>query len=62
MHVMLYDADSLEYSGRIQILDDGYDFIGVTNERLLEMPKTIPIKGLLSNLICFNLVYDIIEE
>lgn len=59
--VILYDADSLEYSGKIIVEDNSWKFSEVSNEFLVTFTKDMPLKAVLQCLISFNIVYDIIE-
>lgn len=59
--IKLYDADTFEYSGSIVIFDDsGWEFRDMDNQYLEQIAKGMPLKGVLSVLISFNIVYDII--
>jgi len=60
--VKLYDADSLEYAGSIIVMPDNWEYKDVNDDHLIAMTKLMPIKGVLSSLISFNYVYDIIEQ
>lgn len=59
--IELFDADSLEYAGSIEVRGEQWNFADVKNDYLIEITKMMPLKGLLSSLINFNIVYDIIE-
>lgn len=60
--VRLYDADSLEYSGSIQVNGDTWEYVNVTDSFMVQTTTGMPLKAVLSNLIIFNIVYDIIEK
>ncbi len=60
--VILYDADSLEYSGKILVEGSSWQFCDVSNDFLLKFTKGMPLKAVLQCLISFNIVYDIIEK
>lgn len=59
--IILYDADSLEYSGKIIVEDNSWKFSEVSNEFLVTFTKGMPLKAVLQCLISFNIVYDVIE-
>ena len=60
--VILYDADSLEYSGKILVDGNNWQFSEVSNNFLLTFTKGMQLKPMLQCLISFNIVYDIIES
>ena len=58
--VKLFDADSLEPAGLIQMLENSnWEFQDVTDTHMIEVTKNMNIKAVLANLIFFNLVFDI---
>jgi hypothetical protein len=57
--IRLFDADSLEYAGMIMVKGKSWEYRDVHNEHLRAVTVGMPIKGVLANLIYFNLVYDI---
>jgi hypothetical protein len=59
--VILYDADTLEYTGKILVEGGNWQFSEVSNDFLLKFTKGMPLKAVLQCLISFNIVYDIIE-
>ena len=59
--VILYDADTLEYTGKILVEGGNWQFSEVSNDFLLKFTKGMPLKAVLQCLISFNLVYDIID-
>jgi len=59
--IILYDADSLEYTGKILVEGTSWQFSEVSNDFLLKFTKGMPLKAVLQCLISFNIVYDIIE-
>ncbi len=59
--IILYDADSLEYSGKILVEGNSWQFSEVSNDFLVKFTKGMPLKAVLQCLISFNIVYDIIE-
>ncbi len=60
--VILYDADSLEYSGKILVDGNNWQFSEVSNNFLVTFTKGMQLKAMLQCLISFNIVYDIIES
>jgi len=58
--VKLYFSDSLEYAGSIIHNGKVWEFKDVEDEHLIKVTKGLALKGVLANLIYFNLVYDII--
>jgi len=60
--VILYDAYSLEYSGKILVDGNNWQFSEVSNNFLLTFTKGMQLKAMLQCLISFNIVYDIIES
>ena len=61
--IKLYNADTFEYSGSIMIFNDSdWEFRDMENHFLVEITKGMPLKGVLSVLISFNIVYDIIPS
>ncbi len=59
--IKLYDADTLEYAGSMKVNKGEWHYEGVTDEFLVQMTTGLPLKGALSSLITFNMVYDVIE-
>lgn len=59
--IILYDADTTEYSGKIIVEGSQWHFVEVSNAYLATFTKGMPLKAMLPCLISFNLVYDIIE-
>lgn len=60
--VKLFDADSLEYAGSIEVRGFDWNYAEVKDENLIKMTSGMPVKGVLAMLINFNLVYDIISQ
>ncbi len=60
--IKMYDADTLEYAGSIQVYGKMWSFAGIDNSDLTRLTRGMPLKGVLMSLISFNLVYDIIYE
>ncbi len=57
----LYNSDSLKYEGSIIQEGQEWKYKDVNNDHLVEVTKGMPLKAVLSNLIFFDLVYDVIE-
>jgi len=60
--VELFDADSLEYCGCILVNGTQWEYKDTQDQHMMEITAGMPLKGVLSCLINFNLVYDLIEE
>ncbi|PKL40602.1 MAG: hypothetical protein CVV44_03090 [Spirochaetae bacterium HGW-Spirochaetae-1] len=61
MEIKLYDADTMEYAGSILVNGGDWEYRDVDHEHLISVTKGMPLKAVLSNLIMFNFVYDILE-
>ncbi len=61
MEIKLYHIDSLVYSGSIEVLDGTWKYRGVENDHLISVTEGMPLKAVLSCLVAFDLVYDVIE-
>ncbi len=59
--IKLYHMDSHEYRGCIRVEGKEWRFEGVEDAHLVKTVKGMPLKALLANLICFELVYDMEE-
>jgi len=59
--IKLYDADTLEYAGSMKVNGQEWRYDGVNDEHLIKTTTGFPLKAVLSSLITFNLVYDVIE-
>ena len=57
--IKLFDADSLDYAGKIVIKDEKWNFIDVTDDHLIKMTSAMPLNGVLSSLMTFNMVYEL---
>lgn len=59
--IHLFNADTLEYAGKILVHPDRWEYHDdVTDEYLKEVTAHMPLKGALSCLISFNLVYEMV--
>lgn len=58
--ILLYNADTLEYAGKIVVTGDKWVYDGVTDQHLIEMTSNMALRGTLSCLISFNLVYEMV--
>jgi hypothetical protein len=61
MEIKLYHIDSLDYSGSIDVMEGSWNYRGVTNDHLISVTTGMPLKAVLSCLVAFDLVYDVIE-
>jgi hypothetical protein len=60
--IKLFNADTLEYAGSIMISGGGYwEYRQVSDSHLLQTTQGLPLKGVLSCLINYNLVYEIVD-
>lgn len=57
--IRLFDADTLDYAGKIVVRSKSWEYSEVNNDYLQQVTVGMPIKGVLACLINFNLVYDI---
>ncbi len=60
--IKLYDADTLEYMGSIQVQESGWHFLDCARQDLVKMVTGMPLRAMLQCLISFNMVYDEIEQ
>lgn len=60
--IKLYDADTLEYMGSIQVQKGGWHFLDCSRQDIVKMLTGMPFKAMLQCLISFNMVYDEIEQ
>lgn len=58
--ILLYNADTLEYAGKIVVTDGKWVYDGVSDQHLIEMTSNMALRGVLSCLISFNLVYEMV--
>jgi len=58
--IHLFNADTLEYAGKILVHPDRWEYHEVADEYLKEVTSNMPLKGVLSCLISFNLVYEMV--
>ncbi len=58
--VQLFDADTLEYAGSILVDGNQWKYHEVKDEYLMQVTTNMPLKGVLSSLITFNYVYDLV--
>jgi hypothetical protein len=60
--IKLFNADTLEYTGSIIITNERFwEYKDVTDDHLISTTRGLPLKGVLSSLIYFNLVYDVVD-
>ena len=60
--IKLFDADTLDYVGSIIMKENmQWEYHDVDNEFLLETTSGLPLKGVLTSLINFNIVYEIVD-
>ncbi len=60
--IKLYDMDSMEYAGCIEVTGARWEYRDVCDEHMLEVTAGMPLKALLACLVSFNYVYDVIEH
>jgi hypothetical protein len=53
--IIPYNADSLEYAGRIRVTGASWEFIETMKNEILEMMRGMPLKAMLSSLIYCNI-------
>ncbi len=58
--ILLYNADTLEYAGKILVENGKWEYQEVSDQDLIEMTSKMALRGALSCLISFNLVYEIV--
>ncbi|HOO72076.1 MAG TPA: hypothetical protein PK926_09970 [Spirochaetota bacterium] len=60
--IKLFDADTLDYAGSIIVTNERFwEYRDVTDAHLLEITQGLPLKGVLTSLINFNLVYEVVD-
>ncbi|HOW82490.1 MAG TPA: hypothetical protein PK573_08020 [Spirochaetota bacterium] len=60
--IRLFNADTLEYSGSIVIENEKFwEYRDVDNDHLMETTRGLPLKGVLTSLIYFNIVYEVVD-
>jgi len=57
--IKLFDADTLDYSGKIVADEKNWNFVDVKDDHLIKMTSKMPLRGVLSSLMTFNLVYEL---
>jgi len=60
--VKLFNADTLDYAGSMIVNGDSWNYHEVKDDFLIEVTRGMNLKSVLSSLISFNLVYDLIEK
>ncbi len=60
--IILFDADTLEDAGQILVDGDHWEFKDVDNDHMIEITKNMKIRAVMSNLMMFNYVFDIITK
>ena len=60
--IILFDADTLENAGEIIVDGDNWEYIDVDNDHMKDVTKNMKIRAVMSNLMMFNYVFDIITK
>jgi len=60
--IILFDADTLDNAGEIIVDGDNWEYINVDNDHMKDVTKNMKIRAVMSNLMIFNYVFDIITK
>jgi hypothetical protein len=62
MQIKIYDMETLEYAGSIEVTDSGWEYRDMKHDHMISVTKGMPLKAVMANLAAFGFVYDVIED